>query len=216
MKLIEKLRKRENITFPNGKIMLLDGRELDCHLLDKARRVDHNSIEFDTTGVYLTIGNRKKKRIKEDDAVRSKRLSLQNVFIDNALFLYENRERIFSDSRMFLAPVAIENAIAYTGTSGFRNPTVGVYLEWWCNCEGAIFTGENGLRHLVYHLAGSPLTGVNRCTAISEDGTRERVTLRPFNDYWLTFVKINQIYSEAKSKYEAYTLEQTIDILRNT
>ena len=42
------------------------------------------------------------------------------------------------DSLMFLAPVAAENVLAYTGTSGFRNPTLGVYLEWWVHCEGAV------------------------------------------------------------------------------
>lgn len=216
MKLIEKLREQENIIFPYGKITLLDGRELVCHPLEKAKQLDLNNIEFDTTGLYLTFGKQKRKRKIEDDAVLVKRVAMQNMFIDNAFFLYENREHIFSDSRMFLAPVPIENAIAYTGASGFRNPTLGVYLEWWCNCEGAMFTGNNGQRNLVYHLAGSPLSGANSCTAVSEDGTRERISLRPFSDYWLTFIKINQAYSEAKSKYEAYTLEQVIDILGNS
>ena len=26
--------------------------------------------------------------------------------------------------------------IAYTGKSGFRNPTLGVYIEGWMNCKG--------------------------------------------------------------------------------
>lgn len=44
MKLIEGLCERENTAFPDGKIILLDGSELDCHLLDKAREDDPKVI----------------------------------------------------------------------------------------------------------------------------------------------------------------------------
>ena len=84
MKLIEKLRERENIIFPYGKIALLDGRELVCHPLEKAKQLDLNNIEFDTTGLYLTFGKQKRKKKIEDDAVLAKRVAMQNMFIDNA------------------------------------------------------------------------------------------------------------------------------------
>lgn len=32
---------------------------------------------------------------------------------------------------MFLAPVNIDNGLAYIGTSPSRHPTLGVYLKWW-------------------------------------------------------------------------------------
>lgn len=210
MTLKEKLREQENVVFPAGKIVLLDGREIDCYPREKGCdcNVDYNNLELDTTGRYLSFGKKghQKDYIEELDVFLEKQL-----FIDNAFFLFQNRERIMQDSRMFLAPVAAENVLAYTGTSGFRNPTLGVYLEWWVHCEGAVRTAANGTKSLIYRLAGSPLSGVNSCVAVCEDGTEEKLQLRSFSDYWLSFIKINQRYSEAKSCYEAFTLQHVIE-----
>lgn len=224
----EKLYNDGGIVFPEGKITLLDGRELECypcvsglkgengnvkglHGLQGCKAVDYNNLEFDTTGKYLSFG---KKRVRSKDYIEDfELLAARRLFADNAFLLLQNRERILQDSRMFLAPVAVESGLAYTGTSGFRNPTVGVYLEWWGLCEGALRRDENGVRSLVYRLAGSPLSGVNRCTAIREDGKEETVSLRPFSDYWRSFMKINQRYSEAKSWYRAFTLQQVIEMV---
>jgi hypothetical protein len=90
-----------------------------------------------------------------------------------------------------------------------------VYLEWWTHCDGALMMDEDGVRSLVYRLAGSPLSGANRCMAVREDGKEEIVSLRPFSDYWRSFMKINQRYSDAKSRYEAYSLRQVIVLLKN-
>ncbi len=214
MTLKEKLREQENIVFPPGKIVLLDGREIDCHPREEGRgcNVDYNNMELDTTGRYLSFGKkgRQKDYVEELDAFLEKQ-----QFIDNAFFLFQNRERIMQDSRMFLAPVAAENVLAYTGTSGFRNPTLGVYLEWWVHCEGAVRTAANGAKSLIYRLAGSPLSGVNSCVAVCEDGTEEKLRLRSFSDYWFPFMKINQRYSQAKARYQAYSLQQVLDILEN-
>lgn len=210
----EKLYKEENVVFPQGKIILLDGRELECFLRKEGdcKKVDCNNLEFDTTGRYLSFG---KKRTRSKDYIENLELFLEKqLFVENAFLLLQNKERILQDSRMFLAPVAIESGLAYTGTSGFRNPTVGVYLEWWNVCKGALMTDENGDRSLVYRLAGSPLSGVNRCASIREDGKEEIVNLRPFSDYWRSFIKINQRYSEAKSWYEAFTLQQVVEMLQ--
>jgi hypothetical protein len=214
MTLKEKLREQENVVFPAGKIVLLDGREIDCYPREKGCdcNVDYNNLELDTTGHYLSFGKKghQKDYIEELDVFLEKQL-----FIDNAFFLFQNRERIMQDSRMFLAPVAAENVLAYTGTSGFRNPTLGVYLEWWVHCEGAVRTAANGTKSLIYRLAGSPLTGVNSCVAVCEDGTEEKLQLRSFSDYWLSFIKINQRYSPAKACYQAYSLQEVLDILNS-
>ena len=71
-----------------------------------------------------------------------------------------------------------------------------------------------GTRSLIYRLAGSPLSGVNRCVAVCEDGTEEKVQLRSFSNYWLPFMKINQRYSPAKACYQAYSLQEVLDILK--
>ena len=213
MTLKEKLREQGDVVFPAGKIVLLDGREIDCYPRGGGGdcNVDYNNMELDTTGRYLSFGKkgRQKDYVESLDAFLEKQL-----FIDNAFFLFQNRERIMQDSRMFLAPVAAENVLAYTGISGFRNPTVGVYLEWWTHCEGAVRTAANGAKSLIYRLAGSPLSGVNRCVAVCEDGTEEKAQLRSFSNYWLPFMKINQRYSPAKACYQAYSLQEVLDILK--
>lgn len=214
MDMKEKLYNEGGVVFPAGKIVLLDGTALECYpregWCDKA--VDYNNLEFDTTGKYLSFG---KKRYRSKEFIEELKQFLERQkFVENAFMLLQNKEFILQDSRMFLAPVAVENCLAYTGTSGFRNPTIGVYLEWWSICKGTLITDENGVRSLVYRMAGSPLSGINSCTAIREDGEERTVNLHPFSDCWRSFMKINQRYSEAKSRYEAFSLQHVIEKCR--
>jgi hypothetical protein len=74
-------------------------------------------------------------------------------------------------------------------------------------------TDKKGRRRLVYHLAGSPLSGMNKCGAVREDGTQELVTLSSFGAHWGPFMKLNQRYAQAKPLYQHYTLQQVLDIL---
>ena len=114
---------------------------------------------------------------------------------------------------MFLAPVAVQNGLAYTGTSGFNAPAVGIYLEWWATCPEALRTDKEGHRSLVFHLAGSPLSGANRCAEVYEDGRVKSVSVSLFASHWQSFTAINTRYDEAKHIYQVYTLEQGLDIL---
>ena len=82
-----------------------------------------------------------------------------------------------SDSRMFLCPVPIQNGMAYTGTSGFQRPTLGVYLEWWLNCESAMVCEEHGTEKLVYQIAGSPCRAE---TAVALSTKTARQSRNPF------------------------------------
>ena len=198
--------------FPPNKIVLIDGRELDCYPLSEEvpEKLDDDPQELDKTGRYLTVGSKKPVPIPQPsvDVV-----SQRQLFIDNAFYLLAHSGRILSDSRMFLCPVAIQNGIAYTGTSGFRRPTLGVYLEWWLLAKEAMQTDKKGRRSLVYHLAGSPLSGMNTCGTIREDGKQDSVSLSPFNAHWALFMKLNQRYTEAKQLYHSYTLQQVLDLL---
>ena len=204
--------KEDKGLFPEGKIILHDGRVLDCYPLSEQspEKIESDSLELDTTGRYLIIGRQKPTPVPNPSATVEEQ---RQLFISNAFYLLAHKERILSDSRMFLCPVAIQNGIAYTGTSGFRKPTLGVYLEWWGLVEGAMRTDKKGCRSLVYQLAGSPLSGRNSCGAVREDGTTETVSLSPFSRHWRPFVHLNQRYTEAKQLYQAYTLQQVLDIL---
>ncbi len=205
--------KKEKVEFPEGKIVLLDGTELECIPRAEAISDDAESDELalDTTGQYLSIG--KEKPVQQPTTDEQKQQ--QELFLNNAFFLLAHKERILSDSRMFLCPIAVQSGLAYTGTSGFRNPTLGVYIEWWLNCHGAMRIDKKGQKSLVYRLAGSPLSGANRCGEVLEDGNTHTVTLLSFRDHWAPFIDINTRYTEAKAKCRAYTLQQVLDILHS-
>ena len=198
--------------FPENKIILINGRTIDCYPVaekEKAEVID-DRLKLDTTGRYLAIG---RKRFNPIPPTPKEVEEQRNLFINNAFYLLAHKEQIMADSRMFLCPVSIKNGLAYTGTSGFTNPTLGIYIEWWMNCPGAMQTDKNGNRLLIYHLAGSPLSGANHCMAVCENGQRQKVTLLPFIKHWKPFIEINGRYTEAKTKYQSYSLQQVLDIL---
>lgn len=204
----------DKVIHPENGIVLMDNTILKCFPKELPQEdVVPDVVSLDTSGEYLTIGNhRHKPDNPKSDIEESK--AQQQLFIDNAFYLLGHRERIMQDSRMFLAPVEVQSGLAYSGTSGFRCPTIGVYLEWWATCAQAMHTDENGCRCMVYRLSGSPLSGSNKSSAVFEDGTTKIVGLSPFISYWSPFIKINTRYTEAKQTYQAYTLQEVLDILR--
>ena len=207
----EKKQQDEKETFPDGKIVLLNGTQLDCYPLENEDNevAFRDKLELDTTGQFVTVRKCNPKTMP----VSNEGMQKQQLFVDNAFYLLAHLDRIMDDSRMFLAPVAVQSGMAYTGTSGFKRPTLGVYLEWWQTCDGAMRIDKEGRRSLVYRLAGSPLSGMNHCSAVREDGKIETVTLSSFGKHWGPFVNINKRYSGAKSRYQAYTLQEVLDIL---
>lgn len=193
-------------------ITLLNGTVLPCYPVERQdSKVVQDRWSFDMTGTYLTFGKRK---LRKEPAKSEEQKALEKLFTDYAFFLYQHRDRILADSRMFLAPVAVQNGLFYTGISGFRIPTLGVYAEWWNECKDTLRTNEDGELSLLYYLSGSPLSGVNYCKAVYADGRIEDVNLyRSFPDYWQSFMRINRRYTEAKQIYKSYTLQEVINRL---
>ena len=197
---------------PQDKIILMDGRQLECY--PKEAPIEDftpDEMRLDTTGQYLTVRNRP----RQPEPIDEGKEQLRNLFLDNAFYLLAHYERILSDSRMFLTPVAVQSGLAYTGTGGFTNPTVGVYLEWWMNCAEAMRSYSDGGRSLVYRLAGSPLSGMNSCSEVLENGESRKVVVSSFGRCWGPFTKINKRYTEAKYSYQCYSLQQLLDILHH-
>ena len=207
----EKKRQDEKETFPDGKIVLLNGTQLDCYPLadEDIEPAFQDKLELDTTGQYVTVRKCKPRITPVSDECMQR----QQLFADNAFYLLAHMDRIMNDSRMFLAPVAARNGLAYTGTSGFKRPTLGVYLEWWQTSDETMRINNEGCRSLLFTLAGSPLSGMNRCSAVREDGKIEIVSLSSFNRHCGSFIIINTRYTEAKVRYQAYTLQEVLDIL---
>lgn len=201
----------ENSIFqhPDGKIQLLNGNVLDCCPLEQLQENVNNQVKLDTTDSYLSVGKPPKRRTSADSGQVE---ADKRLFLSNAFRFLAHRDRILSDSRMFLCPVPFTSGLAYTGTSGFNRPTLGVYMEWWLHCAQANIVDGEGGKWLVYHLAGSPMSGSNRCGIVSQNGETKTQALSHFIGLWPMFQKINCRYDEAKSRYQSYTLQQVIDI----
>jgi len=86
----------------------------------------NNKLKLDTTGEFLRIGRHRHQKTEPAQKVVE---PWKELFFKNAFLFYEHREEILADSRMALTPLPFENVLAYTGTSGLRNATLGVYLE---------------------------------------------------------------------------------------
>ena len=177
---------------------------------EQPETIEMDNLALDTTGEFLQMGGGGKRNKQITTYTDEAQLTL---FLQNAHRLIGQSYRIMADSRMFLAPVSIRNGLAYTGTSGLRNPTLGVYIEWWRNYECAWAEDKYGARQPIYYIAGSPLSGCNKCAYISPEGDGCTVSVYPFNNVWRSFMEVNNHYTEAKQLYEAYSLEAVIEIL---
>ena len=201
-----------NDNMKNETIILLDGRELLCYPTENGKTKIDNNLKVDTTGQYLRIGHRKPiVQPKSPDKETATQL-----FTDHAFFFLKHQEKILNDSRMFLAPVNVDNHLAYFGTNGFQHPTLGIYIQWWMTCEASIMKGKTiDDCWLVYLIAGSPLSGRNSCGIVNPQGECKNINLPgSFNSVWSTFVDINTRYDEAKELYDAYSLEKVVELLK--
>lgn len=200
----------------NDNITLLDGSQLDCYPI-ALPHVETVSGDFslDTTGQYLQIG--KKPHFTTDKELTERRKQEEidaKLFYEHAHLFLANADKILSDSRIFLAPVNIVNGLAYTGTSGFRKPTLGVYIEWWLYHKDASIDAKG---HPIWFISGSPLSGSNACSAVDRKGKTHRAQLNgSFSAVWSSFVKVNNRYNKFKGRYMAYELREVIDILEGT
>ena len=86
--------------------------------------------------------------------------SWKDLFFKEAFFLYENKEKIYADVRMFLTPLPFKNNLAYTGAAGMQGATLGVYLKWWDQCDEALLKKNGEVYALTYFIAGSPSAAV--------------------------------------------------------
>lgn len=203
----------KDVRHPEGKIQLMNGNVLDCYpKTDQPCAIVRDKLSLDTTGEFLQIGKSRGKRLSGKKT--PERPAWERLFLQEAFYLYEHREQIMADSRMFLTPLPFKNGLAYTGTSGLNQATLGIYLEWWDDCEKAVIREKDKVEALTYFIAGSPLSGANNCSAVDREGRSVTMQFSPFSPIWSSFMRINQRYTEAKQRYQSYTLEETLAKLR--
>ena len=200
---------------PEGAIRLMDGTILTCcpkpeEVLQQPEEIVANELPLETTGRHFGMGRRVVgHKTPEEEADEE----LRQLFINNAFYLLAHRERILQDSRMFLTPIGVQNGSPYTKSLGLDAPTIGVYLEWWSSCLGSMVLSKSGRMSLIYELTGSPHSKVTSGRQLYEDGETEPIHLYSFVHYWEPLIEINKRYNEAKKIYEAYTLQELLDIL---
>lgn len=192
-------------------ITLLDGRTLSCILKsDQPHTIEGDRVRLDTSGQYLVIGGNKPYLPPESLLERGLNCFNRRIFWENAWLLYKNSDNILTDSRMFLSPLKAHNNLAYFGTNGLKDPTVGVYIEWWLHYPEISVLPEG----LIWHFAGSPLSGTNSCGIVTPENRKMTMHSRPFRDIWRSFIEVNTRYTVAKQRCETYALEDVIILLR--
>ncbi len=190
---------------------LMDGRTIVGYPKDKMEQRNWEFFLLADADNHIQIGGKTAAIIKEERQKIQERL--QKLFLDNAFNLLDCHERILGDSRIFLTQVPIESGLAYVGSRGFANPTLGVYLEWWLNCPYSSIEDKDGHKWLIYKLAGSPQTGRNKCGLVDQNGTIKHMDLQTFRPAWESFVAINRRYKKAKETCYGFSLLQTMALL---
>ena len=228
---------RENPALANGMITLISGQQIrlvpraqpagtaEAEPTDapetetKAEAAPHaptanNRLRLDTMGRWFSLGRRNPAAAEADPTpADDEKAEEKAVFLAHLFFFIAHRDEIKADSRMFLAPVPIQSGLAYTGTGGFRRPTLGVYLEWWESCIGAAVVDKDGQVSFIVRLAGSPLSGGNHCTVVGQDGRSHDYSSTCFSNLWHTFMKINTRYDECKEQGEAWSMRRVYERL---
>lgn len=133
----------------------------------------------------------------------------QKCFAESAWLLFENRERILADPRMARVPIDMQNCLAYFGSKAFEGATIGAYLEWWSG-ELGHRTDPQGEPFLVVRMAGSPLSGMNKCQIVKQNGEQSEVWIDRFPSTWKSFSHICQRYRESAYDGVVFTLEQLV------
>lgn len=141
-------------------------------------------------------------------------IKLRQYLARYGFLFFDNAERILADRRMALASVDVGNGLAYTGTALFRGATLGVYVEWWRAGACANTTDREGREALTYFIAGSPLSGINRCSCVYRDGTTASIEHKGFLDFWQSFAEINRRYASV-DRDGAYSLEEVVEALQH-
>lgn len=191
-----------------NKIELLNGTMLQGYTAQKVLKTHiWRGFQLDSTGQYFKIGGKPSAKSQQSN-VR------EQFFYQHAFFFLANADKILTDSRLFLAEVPVQSGLAYSGTSGFESPTLGVYVEWWLNNPISTLEKE-GKKYLTWLISGSPLSGCNSCGIVDEEGVSQAHTFDTFKSVWGSFVRINTRYHEAKSKYATFTMEEAYELLNS-
>ena len=138
----------------------------------------------------------------------------EKLFMENAWFLYDNKDEILRDERMRQALVEMSNGLMYFDAKRFQCVPLCVYLQWWTECEGSRYQTSTGQSALICQWGGSPLSGINTCHIVDQEGNTEKVSIQHFMGCWRSFLQIIHQSEKSTPSSSPYTLHDVIDILK--
>ena len=146
---------------------------------------------------------------------KAKRFEKERILLCKyAFFLWEQRTRILSDSRLFLTPVPIDNFIVSHTRHGSDKPTLGILVEWWAYAKEKVWqVDEQGQKWLIFEFQGHYLSGNNRCKAVNAAGELRKFRVDYFSSLFVPFLKIHKLYEEPQALYESYSFPQALELL---
>ena len=195
-------------------ITLMDGTVLPCEPLGEGEKpVPTRWALNHETGEYYYKPHPKFRSDETEEEIDEIRRIGWELWLEHAFLIYRHREEILRDSKMFLTPLMTQCGLAYTGSSGFERPTVGIYLEWWATCPLATHVDEEGVLWLVTDFGGIPLSGTNRTTFVSEDGRRDMRPVHDFTALWSSYQEVNVRYNRAKRYCRSYNFFELVKLL---
>lgn len=197
---------------------LLDGREVILFPMPKDKMLDeymvvHNrrNAHYADAQYYDELRKAYERYLQDlDSRYETETKDAEELFLSNVKTLYDNTERILTDSRMFLSPLPCAGGLAYGGAKVFEKPVLGVYLQWWATCHEAHSKDDEW----VYHISGSPLSGMNSCGIVNAEGETKSACLPEFANVWKSFARINKMYRGLSDTYDHYPLCEVIKMLK--
>lgn len=135
-------------------------------------------------------------------------------FAQHAFFFVQHSREILGNKQLSSVYVPVQNKVAYTNPDGFRNPTLGTYLEWWMECKEAVVETD-GRKWLIWRIEGLPIREFNTCYIVDEKGESRPYVAGCFSHLWRSFKAINKRQNR-ENDLEPLTLKEAIDKLENS
>lgn len=127
------------------------------------------------------------------------------LMVEHSWFLFDNKDSVFRDSKMFLTPVNIQSGGIPIGT--IVKPMLGTYLEMWSDMDDKSI--------LPIRCAGSVLSGSSWSKGVDRDGNV--VDINPetrYSEMLKRFESYHSRYADERRKFSSYSLMETIMRLR--
>ncbi len=136
-----------------------------------------------------------------------------DLFLANAIKIWDKRDLILNDSRLFLVPFTV-HSIAYYVAENNATATLGALVEWWEAFPKARIMKDDELYGLVTDFViWCDIPEKSTCLFVNRDGEKGAVIYPHYDDIWQSYCSIINRYSYCLEHYQHYTMEEAVRIL---